>query len=145
MASPANAIDISNRSLRVLTTQELAVGAVLLGDAWSILKTRVTGLEARESALPADLALRALIVQVQVAMVLRVLYNPEGKLSETQDDYSYRLDSATSTGSLYVSDAEIALLGANDSASDGAWTIKPAGEGVGNGFWSDTTTWVPLP
>lgn len=145
MSSPANAVDISNRSLRPLTEKELAVGAVLLGDAWSILKTRISGLEARADGFPVDEALRALVVQVQVAMVLRVLYNPEGKLSETQDDYSYRLDAATSTGSLYVSDAEILLLGASDSVSDGAWTIKPAGVGVGNGFWSDTTTWAPLP
>lgn len=144
MASPANGSDLSDRSLRGLSQQELTVGTVLLGDAWSILKTRITGLEAREAALPTNAALHALLVQVQCAMVLRVLNNPDGKLSETQDDYSYRLDSSVSTGSLYVSDAEIALLGVGDSVSEGAWTIKPAGVGVGNGYWSDTTTWVPL-
>jgi hypothetical protein len=60
-------------------------------------------------------------------MVLRVLSNPDGKLEEEGDDYRYRLDAARSTGALYVSDAELALLGAGDDQSDGAFTIKPAG------------------
>ena len=144
MASPAINTDLQNRSLRTLTSQELAVGSVLLADAWGVLTTRVTGLDDRYAAVPTDTALVSLIVQVQCAMVLRVLNNPDGKLQESQDDYSYRLDSAVSTGALYVSDAEIALLGANDSVSDGAFTIKPAGVAVGNGVWSDSTTWVPI-
>lgn len=143
MTSPAIENDLRIRSLRALTSQELAVGLVLLTDAWGVLTTRVTGLEARSDAVPTNTTLRGLIVQVQCAMVLRVLNNPEGKMQESQDDYSYRLDSAVSTGTLYVSDAEIALLSVNDSVSDGAFTIKPAGAGVGNGFWSDSTTWVP--
>jgi hypothetical protein len=60
-------------------------------------------------------------------MVLRVLNNPNGKLQETQDDYSYRLDAAVSTGALYVSEAEVALLGANNSVSGSGFTIRPFG------------------
>jgi hypothetical protein len=125
MTSPANQTDLSDRSLRTLSSEEATVGVVLLADSWGILTARVAGLSARNSATPADTGLRSLIVQVQCAMVLRVLNNPNGKLQESQDDYSYRLDAAVSTGALYVSDAEIALLGANNSLSGGGFTIKP--------------------
>lgn len=145
MASPAISTDLQNRSLRTLSSQELSVGTTLLDDAWTILTTRVGGIEARLAAIPLDANLKALVVQIQCAMVLRLLNNPDGKLSETIDDYTYRLDSAVSTGALYVSDAEIALLSIAASASNGAFTIKPSNPGVGNGYWSDTTTWVPIP
>lgn len=127
MTSPANQTDLSNRSLRTLSSQELTVGTVLLTDSWGVLTARVAGLDTRNSATPTDTALRSLIVQVQCAMVLRVLNNPNGKLQETQDDYSYRLDSAVSTGALYVSEAEIALLGANNSVSGSGYTMRPFG------------------
>jgi hypothetical protein len=127
MIGPATGTDLGSRSLRVLSAHELTVGATLLNDAWGIIVNRVPGIEARFANYPEGETLRALIIQVQTSMVLRVLYNPEGKLSETQDDYSYRLDSATSTGSLYLSDAELALLGAGSVVSEGAYTIKPAG------------------
>jgi hypothetical protein len=127
MTGPAIQDDLSIRSLRVLTERDLVVGATMLEDAWGILTSRISGLQSRVDAYPRDEALRALVVQVQCAMVLRVLYNPTGMLSETQDDYSYRLDSAVSTGALYVSDAEIDLLSAGDAVSQGAFTIKPAG------------------
>jgi hypothetical protein len=127
MTSPAIQTDLSNRSLRPLSSQELEVGTFLLDDSWGVLTARVAGLDARNSATPTDTALRSLIVQVQCAMVLRVLNNPNGKLQESQDDYSYRLDSAVSTGALYVSEAEVRLLGANDSVSGSGFTIKPFG------------------
>lgn len=127
MAGPATAVDLQNRSLRVLTTQELNVGSIILGDAWSILTTRVPSLAARIAATPTNVSLHGLVVQIQSAMVLRVLNNPSGKLEEAGDDYRYRLDSAVSTGSLYASDAEIALLGANSGVSVAAFTIHPYG------------------
>ena len=140
-SSPATATDLSNRSLRTLTTQETTVGGVLLGDAWNIIVAKVPSADARLDAA----AFESLVVQIQCAMVLRVLNNPDGKLEEAGDDYRYRLDQAVSTGALYISDAETALLGTNDSGSDGAFTIRPGGVVSGNGYWSDTTTWVPLP
>lgn len=141
--NPATSTDLQNRSLRTLSAQEIAVGSTLLGDAWAILTTRIPGLSAR---LDADAGgLESVTVQVLCAMVLRVLNNPDGKFKEQIDDYSYQLDSAVSTGSLYLSDAEFGLLtDLADGISDGAWTIKPAGAYRGPGYWSDTTTWVPI-
>lgn len=125
--SPATANDLANRSLRTLSTQELIVGSVLLDDAWNVIVSKVPSVGTRLDATPADLIFRALVVQVQCAMVLRVLNNPDGKLEEAGDDYRYRLDQAVSTGALYLSDAEASLLGTGDGTSDGAFTIKPAG------------------
>jgi hypothetical protein len=142
--SPATATDLSNRSLRTLTAQELTVGTVLLGDAWNLILSRVPSVATRLDALPADMVFRALVIQVQCAIVLRVLSNPEGKLEEAGDDYRYRLDSTVSTGALYLSDSEQALLGIGDGQADGAFTIRPGGVGVGRGYWSDSTTWVPV-
>lgn len=125
--NPATASDLQARSLRTLSAQELSVGATLLGDAWNIILARVPSVADRLDALPADLAFKALVVQVECAMVLRVLSNPDGKLEESVDDYSYRIDAALSTGALYLSDAEEDVLGIGDGLSSDAFTIKPAG------------------
>lgn len=142
--SPATVTDLSNRSLRTLSPQELAVGEFLLEDAWNILVSSRPSVATRLDALPEDLAFRALVVQIQCAMVLRVLANPDGKYEESGDDYSYKRDQAVSTGALYLSDAESALIGAGDDQSDGAFTIRPSGWTRGNGYWSGPDTWVPL-
>jgi hypothetical protein len=123
MAGPATAEDLSGRSLRTLTAQESTVGSKLLEDAWTIIVSRVPGAEARLS----DPVFASLITQVQCAMVLRVLRNPEGKLEEQGDDYRYRLDAAVSTGALYLSDSEVAMLAPVGASSSGAFTIRPAG------------------
>lgn len=123
--NPATPTDLQARSLRTLTSEELAVGAVLLDDAWTILITRVPSIVTRLDAV--NPALEALVVQIECAMVLRVLTNPDGKLEERADDYSYRLDAARSTGALYISDEELDLLGVGDGTAGDAFTIKPAG------------------
>jgi hypothetical protein len=61
--------------------------------------------------LPAlEIVTPATAVAVCCAMVLRVLLNPEGKRSEAIDDYSYTIDSSRSTGELYMTDNELAML-----------------------------------
>lgn len=127
MAGPANSSDLQNRSLRPLSDQEASVGLTMLEDAWGILTARISNLGARVVATPIDAALRGLVVQIQVAMVLRVLNNPYGMMTEGADDSSMRRDSAVSTGALYVSDSEADLLSAGDSVSEGAFTIRPKG------------------
>jgi len=127
VAGPANSSDLQNRSLRPLSDQEASVGLTMLEDAWGILTARISNLGARVVATPIDAALRGLVVQIQVAMVLRVLNNPYGMMTEGADDSSMRRDSAVSTGALYVSDSEADLLSAGDSVSEGAFTIRPKG------------------
>jgi hypothetical protein len=125
--NPATTTDLIARSLRTLTAQEISVGEVLLEDAWNILLATVPSVGTRLDVVPLDTIFEALVVQVQCAMVLRVLTNPDGKLEEHGDDYSYRIDSARSTGALYLSLAELDLLGIGDDTGGDAFTIKPAG------------------
>lgn len=144
-SNPATATDLSTRSLRALTPTELSVGTTLLEDAFNRIVVRVPTVPARMDGPPVDAGFTALVVQIQCAMVLRVLNNPDGKLQESGDDYSYRLDAAVSTGALYLSGAEADLLGSGDNSSAGAWTIRPGAVGIGPGYWSGPDTWVPLP
>lgn len=139
MPSPATISDLIERSFRTLTEAEQQVGAVMLEDAWNLILTHRPHTADRIT----EPTYRALVVQVQCAMVLRVIKNPEGYLSEQIDDYQYRRDSAVSAGALYVSDAELALLGSG-SGSEGAFTINTFPIGRGPGYWATTDTWVPL-
>ena len=140
--NPATSADLQARSFRTLTPDELAVGATLLGDAWSIVVSARPSVAERLDKLPPDLMFKSLVVQTLCAMVLRVLSNPEGKLEERQDDYQYRLDSAVSSGALYLSDAELARLSEGDDDSSGAWTIGPSFSNVRK-QWTGPDTWEP--
>ena len=138
MATPATSSDLQARSFRTLSADELTVGGVLLDDAWTLV------LSAKPSAadrITTDTVFLALVKQTLCAMVLRVLSNPEGKLEERQDDYQYRLDSAVSSGALYLSEAELARLSEGDGVSDGAFTIRPA---YGAQVTEAPGVWVPL-
>lgn len=132
--------DLKDRSLRPLTEPEQSAGGVLLEDAWSILVAQRPTLPDRAAT---DAAYAALVVQVQCTMVLRVLRNPDGKLEEQIDDYRWRRDAAVSSGALYVTDAELALLGSGDGVSGGAWSIRARPHNP-NGYWLYPDAWVPI-
>lgn len=121
MGNPAMSSDLVARSLRTLSDQEQTVGQTLLDDAWAIVTAEVPNASAR---LNTDPQYSSLVIRVLCAMVLRVLNNPDGKLSEALDDYQYRLDASVSTGALYLSDDERDLLGLGDGTSDNAFTIR---------------------
>jgi len=128
MANPATVDDLTKRSLRPLTDTDRTVGAVLLDDAWNILLMQKPFAESKVGEVP---SFRAVVVQILCAAVLRLLANPDGKYSETIDDYQYTLDKARSTGALYLSDAELVLLGDGSGATSGAYTIVPGGVRAG--------------
>ena len=67
----------------------------------------VPDLQARLDDARLDPAVLASVVE---DMVLRVARNPDGKRSESIDDYSWTLDSRVSAGMLYLSDEELGLL-----------------------------------
>lgn len=143
MTNPATSADLVARSLRTLTDQEKTVGTTLLEDAWNIIVSRVPSAETRLSDSGFDQRFSALVVQIECAMVLRVLNNPDGKRSESIDDYQYQLDQAVSTGALYLSDAEYDLLTSRDATSDTAFTIKPSGWQK-EGYWAAPDWWQTL-
>lgn len=140
MAGPAIVDDLVSRSFRPLSDGEQDVGETLLDDAWVLI---LASFPSAEDRITTDANYRSIVVQVQCAMVLRVIKNPDGLLSEQIDDYQYRRDSAVSAGALYISDAERVLLGSGDGQSDGAWTIRtrPA---RGTGWWTHPDTWEPV-
>lgn len=109
MSNPVTTSDLAARLGRSLTPAETTLAQALLDDAWAILTARNTTIDARLTAATLD---PALVRAVETAMVLRVLRNPDGKKQEAIDDYSWTRDTAISSGALYVSDEELALLSA---------------------------------
>lgn len=124
-SNQATGTDLAARALRPLTDAELAWGATRLGDAYDQIVVQVPSVADRLDAGLLGDPFSRLVVQVQCAMVLRVLNNPDGIRAEGSDDYTRTLDTAVSSGQLYVTDAERALLTAWDGHNDGAWTIRP--------------------
>jgi hypothetical protein len=107
---------------RPLTDEEAAAADVLLADASTIVRSTVPGVDERiaDGSLSAEL-----VAGVVIRAVLRVLRNPEGKVQESVDDYSYRRADAVSDGSLYISASDLALLTTTPGVARGAFTIRP--------------------
>lgn len=123
-SSPATVQDLIARSLRPLTDLELAWVGTRLDDAYTQIVALRPAVDARLTAAGGSDPFPRLVVQVQCAMVLRVLNNPDGVLEETSDDYTRRLDAAVSSGELKPTDAELTLLSAFDGAGDEAFSIR---------------------
>lgn len=126
--SPWVAVDVSDLAARwrPLTPAEATVAPAIIADAQDILETALEGVGFTGAPIPQNERWERMYLAVVVAMVKRVLSNPEGVLSETIDDYTYRRDSAVSSGALYLSDAELASLGLPGTRRRrGAFTIAP--------------------
>ena len=106
----ANPGDVAG-GFRPLTDAEALIVPTLLDRAEAILLATVPSVPAR---LTAGTMSVEVLVAVEAAMVERVLRNPGGRRQESQsiDDYttSWTIDTAVSSGALYVSDGEVALL-----------------------------------
>lgn len=122
MSNPASITDVIDR-WRPLTDDEIPVAETLLGDAWSILKRRLTTLETRLAAVPVEVD-ENLVRMTLANMVIRVLRNVDGKTQESIEDYSYTVSQAVAAGYLYVSSDELADLTPTLSAGS-AFTINP--------------------
>lgn len=92
---------------RALTDAEDSVAQTLLERAERLLIGRIPTLAARVTAETLDVQT---VIDVEAAMVERVLRNPDGKKQEAIDDYSWTRDNAVSAGLLYVTEDEIARL-----------------------------------
>ena len=126
--NPVTVSDLEAR-WRPLSDQETTNAQALLDDAWAQLITVADN-------VPADLDSGAmdsgLVRSVIRAAVLRVLRNPDGNRTESFQDYSEGRDPAVSTGQLYFTDTELALMRgvrptavalglANDTERDNYW------------------------
>lgn len=114
--------DIVSR-FRALDSGEEAVIETMIEDAEDIVQdaAAAAGIDA-----PATERGERAYKRIVAAVVIRVLRNPEGYLTETLDDYTYRRDSAVSAGVLYVSDAEVEQLRPTARRRRGAFTIVPS-------------------
>lgn len=97
----ATLTDLADRLGRDLTDTETRQATALLDDATAMILQRFPQYEAAPTATS---------LAVCCAMVLRVVRNPDGKRQEAIDDYSYTIDSARSTGELYLSENELCAL-----------------------------------
>jgi hypothetical protein len=122
VANPVTTEDLEVR-WRPLSSEEQALAQAALDDAWAVLNAYAGDLSAQITAgsLSDDI-----VRMVECQMVLRALRNPDGAKSGTVtiDDFtrSWTLDSANSSGTLYVSDDELRLLGATTKRS-GSFTM----------------------
>ena len=121
----------------------------LLNDAERTLLAKCAGLLARADLPTSDPTHvdPALIVQVEAAMVLRLLGDPEGYaakgyVSETDGNYSYRLsDSASSPDRLAPTDDELGLLGCPGAGGMGIIALK-ATPPSGWPWWGTATPYI---
>ena len=104
MPNPATVDDIEAR-WRPLSDQETTNATAYLQDAWWLLLGRRPTLE---DDLTNDKVSEGNVIRVVVAMVLRILKNPDGKVEESIDDYRYRRDALLASGLLSVTGDELA-------------------------------------
>lgn len=121
MASYATSADVQ-AVWRPLTDSEIEIVDAQLAFASTIIRSQVPTVDARIAAGTLD---EALVAGVAVAMVRRFMVNPDGIRQEAIEDYSYTRDSALSAGSVYLSDAELALL---RGRRRGAFSVAPQTE-----------------
>lgn len=124
MADYASYLDVERVLARPLAGAEVTAAQALLQRVSALMRLEVPNLDARVQANP-DFAV---VVRGYAAdAVKRVLQNPDGKVQESIDDYSYRRADAVADGVLYLTPAELAGLRAGGvvQVERGAFTIRP--------------------
>jgi hypothetical protein len=115
--------DVQDRFGRTLTDSERLQVDAWLDDIEDTVLVRIPNLAA---LIAAGTLTQRTVVKIEAEAVRRRLENPQGKLTERIDDYSWTRDSSTASGSLYLTDEEWAEL--TPSASSDAFSIRLAYE-----------------
>ena len=137
----AQATDVEVRLGRSASSDaETAQWGAWLGDIEALILARIPDLATRLDLGTLD---EGVVVMVEANAVIRKVRNPEGKVSEQIDDYSYRYGEDARRGDLFLTDEEWDLL--DPTSNSGAFTIRPWSEAVGRGYWARPDLWVPLP
>lgn len=137
----ATITDVSTRLGRpIADPSEVAQVEAWIGDVESLIIARLPGLPA---AVIAGMPTAATVAMVEANAVIRKIRNPDGKVSETIDDYTYRLGGDARRSDLFLTEDEWALL--MPGQPSGAWTISPYGSTRRRGSWAHPDVWVPLP
>lgn len=128
MENPAGLDDVVDSFERPLTVDEKRVVPAWLGTAWRTLNREVRGVAMRLD-LEEDVAGHLPVDDVKdivVAMVERKLRNPDGYRTWGGDTESSTIDSALSSGKIYVTDEERRSLAPADigaGALNGMYSI----------------------
>lgn len=88
--------------------KERSAATQWLDDAWGIVLDEIPGV-VRRLALPesdASHLRQESVARVMVAMVIRVLRNPDARRQLGEDTFQETVDAAVSTGQLYISEVE---------------------------------------
>lgn len=134
MASLADVTDVTDvyGDLTPLQTSQVTAWLARLS---AVVRLRYRTIDARIAASPdLDVVTRGVLVDA----VLRVLRNPDGRVSETIDDYTYRRADSVADGTLYLTDAEWLLLApidASQATATGAFSVRPTGQPDGPRRW----------
>lgn len=127
MANPICGIDRLERSFErpLVENDELkekSAATQWLDDAWGILQDEIPGIEGRVMLPPEDPAHLRMgsVARVMVAMVIRVLRNPDARRQLGEDTFQETVDAAVSSGQLYVSEGERGQLLSGGSAGAAA-------------------------
>jgi hypothetical protein len=78
-----------------------------------------------EAMIAADPDFEAEVVRILATAVLRVMKNPDGKVRESIDDYSWARDESVSAGLLYFRDDELDSLVPGSGETGRAFMIDP--------------------
>lgn len=108
LAVYADVDDVRGASDRPIPDSRVPYVQGRLNAAHRLLRSKAPALDARVDSGALD---PALVKDVIVEMVLRVLRNPGGYRSETDGDYSYSRDTQVASGRLTVTDDDLETLG----------------------------------
>ncbi|UJD20858.1 head-to-tail adaptor [Mycobacterium phage Zimmer] len=75
-----------------------------------MIRRRIPDLDVKVAA---NATFKADLIDIEADVVLRLVRNPEGYMSETDGSYTYQLSADLSTGKLSVNDEEWQILGVN--------------------------------
>ena len=116
----ATAQDVATRWGRELTAEETTMVEVRLEDVERMIRRRIKDLD--DQIMAGTINVED-VVQVESDSVLRLSRNPEGYISETDGDYTYRLSDDLAAGTLGITDDEWAILGV--SGGGGMFFLTP--------------------
>ena len=129
----ATVADVSTRLGRPITEPlETAQVTAWLEDVEGMILRRVPDLTERVAA---NNPLLATVVKVEANAVIRKIRNPDGKVSETIDDYTYRLGGDARRSDLFLTDDEWSEI--LPVVISGAFSTRP-------GFEPDRGGYIPL-
>lgn len=116
----ATADDVATRWGHELSPEETVMVNVRLEDVERMIRRRIPDLDEKVTAGEINIDD---VVQVESDSVLRLARNPEGYVSETDGDYTYKLSESLSAGTLGITDDEWAILGVGSGG--GMWMLTP--------------------